>query len=207
MKDFAVHGDYFYILVKNFNLITDAIFVIRKKTGRVETIWGIGRHNAEAIGCDGQTLWIISRSERYFIRKLNLAGKGIGDIGIASIPEGVIHGVACSAGGVVFTVRDNAESRLYSFNPKNHAISKIATFSGTVNAVTCFQGVLMVQISEFDTYADSWLLVMGPDGSVKKKMHFVKEVPVSLAADGKKILHDGAEGFRFYRDTVRSTDG
>lgn len=187
IRDIAFHGDFVYLLVKNFNLITDAIFTIRKGSGRIESIWGIGRQEAEGITCDGQFLWVISRSEKYFIRKLNLSGRGSGDIAVRSLPEGDIRGLACAGDSMVFYTRSGDESTLYLFNRQSRVLKKLGSYRGTICGVAFYDGLIVAQVDEFDTYSNHWLLVMNPAGEVKKKLSFVNTETAAMNSDGKRL--------------------
>ncbi|MBP7735551.1 MAG: transglutaminase domain-containing protein [Spirochaetes bacterium] len=187
IRDIAIQGGYIYLLVKNFNLITDAIFIIRKDSGRIESIWGIGRQSAEGITCDGQFIWIISSSEKYFLRKLSLSGRGSGDIAIKTLPKGDIRGIACAGDNVFFTARADEESVLYLFNRQSRALKKIGSYRGGISGIACFQGNIIAGVNEFDTYSGRWLLVMGPDGGLKKKLSFVNSDISSMTSDGKRV--------------------
>ena len=187
LRDIAVKGEYLYLLVKNFNLVADAIFTIRRDSGRIQSIWGIGRLGAEAMTCDGQYLWILSRSEKYFVRKLTLSGQAAGNIPIRPVPSGSIRGLACIGDSLAFSARFEKESCLYLLNRKNRVMTKIGSYRGVINAVTFFQGDILVSISEFDTYSDRWLMLVSPAGVTKKKMCFINAVPAALAGDGKNL--------------------
>jgi hypothetical protein len=187
LRDIAVKGEYIYLLVKNFNLVADAIFTIRRESGRIESIWGIGRLGAEAMACDGQFIWVLSRSEKYFLRKLTFSGRAAGDISIKSIPAGAIHGLACVGDGLVFSVHSVNESSLYLFNRQNKSLKKIGSYSGMIHAVTFFQDFLLVYLNEFDAYTDHWLMLISPAGVLKKKMSFINTTPAALASEGKNI--------------------
>ncbi len=187
IRDIAVQGEYIYLLVKNFNLITDAVFTIRRGSGRIESIWGIGRQEAEGMTCDGQYLWIISRSEKYFIRKLNLSGRGSGDIAVRSLPEGDVRGLACAGDSFVFYTRSGDESYLYLFNRQSRAMRKIGSYHGVISGVAFYQGHIIASISEFDTYSSNWLLVMGPDGKLIKKLSFVNTETAAMTSDGRRL--------------------
>jgi len=187
IRDVAVRGEYIYLLVKNFNLITDAIFTIRRETGRIEAIWGIGRQEAEGITCDGQYLWIISRSDRYFLRKLSLAGRGSGEVSVRSLPDGDIRGLACAGDNLAFFTRSGEESSLYLFNRQSRALKKIGSYRGAITGVAFHQGRLLAGINEFDTYSNSWLLVMGPDGSFIRKLSFVNTGIAAMNSDGRRL--------------------
>jgi len=187
IRDVAVRGEYIYLLVKNFNLITDAIFTIRKETGRIEAIWGIGRQEAEGITCDGQHIWVISRSDRYFLRKLSLAGRGSGEVSVRSLPDGDIRGLACAGESLAFFTRSGEESALYLFNRKSRAMKKIGSYRGAITGVAFHQGRLLASINEFDTYSDNWLHVMGPDGSFIRKLSFVNTGITAMNSDGRRL--------------------
>ncbi len=187
IRDVAVQGEYVYLLVKNFNLITDAIFTIRKGSGRIESIWGIGRQEAEGITCDGQNLWIISRSEKYFIRKLTLSGRGAGDIAVRALPEGDIRGLACAGDNMVFCARSGDESVLYMFNRQSRVLKKLCAYRGLIGGVAFYQGSIIAQINEFDTYSNHWLLLINPEGELKKKLSFVNNEVAAMNSDGKRL--------------------
>jgi hypothetical protein len=187
IRDMAVQGEYIYLLVKNFNLITDAIFTIRKETGRIEAIWGIGRQEAEGITCDGKYLWIISRSDKYFLRKLDLSGRGSGEVAVRSLPDGDIRGLACAGDGLAFFTRSGEESALFLFNRQSRAIKKIASYRGVITGVAYYQGHLLASINEFDTYSNNWLLVMGPDGRFIRKLSFVNTETTAMNSDGRRL--------------------
>ncbi len=187
IRDIAIQGDYIYLLVKNFNLITDAIFIIRKSSGRIESIWGIGRQSAEGITCDGKFLWVISSSEKYFLRKLSLSGRGSGDIAIKSLPTGEIRGLACAGDNAFFTVRGDEETALYLFNRQSRILKKIGSYRGGISGVAFYRDHIIAGINEFDTYSGRWLLVMGPDGSLKKKLSFVNTDISSMTSDGMRV--------------------
>jgi hypothetical protein len=187
IRDIAVQGDYIYLLVKNFNLITDAIFTIRKDTGRIESIWGIGRQGAEGMTCDGQYLWIISSSEKYFLRKLTLTGRGSGDISVRSLPEGEIKGLACAGDSVIFSVRSGEESILYQFSRQSRVLKKIGSYHGLISALTFYQGWIVAHINEFDTYSNHWLLVVSPAGELRKKLSFVNSDTSAMTSDGRRL--------------------
>ena len=162
LADVAVHGEYLYALVKNFNLVSDAIFTIKKKTGKIESIWGIGRLGAEAITCDDRFIWIISRSEKYFIRKLTLSGKTAGETGIRSLPEGEIRGLARAGDLLFFAVRRDEGSGLFLFNPSNRRLKKIGSYRGMIGGVAAYRGGIIAYLNEFDMYSDHWLLFLIP---------------------------------------------
>lgn len=187
LRDIALHGSNIYLLVKNFNLIADAIFVIRKETGKIKSIWGIGRHDAEAMTCDGGSLWIVSRSEKYFLRKITFSGKAAGDIGIRSLPEGSINGLASAGGSFVFSARAGEKSNLYSFDGKGGTMKRIGSFHGMVNALTCFGGRVILHVEEAGPYSNQWLMIMNPDGSITKKMSFINATVASLSCQGDLV--------------------
>ena len=187
LRDIAVRGEYLYLLVKNFNLVADAIFTIQRNSGRIQSIWGIGRLGAEAMTCDGKYLWILSRSEKYFVRKLTLSGHAAGDISINAVPAGSIRGLACAGDNLVFSARFENESCLYLFNRQNRVLKKIGSYSGTIHAVTFFQGNILAYVNEFDAYSDHWLMIISPEGVLKKKMCFINTVPAALTSDEKNI--------------------
>lgn len=185
--DLAVRGDVLYVLVNNFNLVSDAIFSIDRHTGRIQTIWGIGRLGAEAITCDDRHIWIISRSEKYFIRKLTFSGKTAGSVGIRSLPEGAIRGLACAGDVLTFAVRRGDGSALFQFNPSGRRLKEIGSYRGMIGGVASCQGGIVAYLNEFDRYAEHWLLMFDPSGVMKKKLRFVDTGPVALAGDGKRI--------------------
>jgi hypothetical protein len=187
LRDIAVRGEYLYLLVKNFNLVADAIFTIRRESGKIKSIWGIGRLGAEAMTCDGDFLWILSRSEKYFVRKLTLSGSAAGDISVTSVPAGSIRGLACVGDSLLFSARFENESCLYLLNHKTRGMKKIGSYSGAIQAVAFFQGEILAYINEFDTYSDHWLMLLSPAGVLKKKMCFINTVPAALAVDGKNL--------------------
>lgn len=200
IADVAVRGEKLYVLVKNFNLVSDAIFTIRKQTGRIETIWGIGRLGAEAIACDDRFIWILSRSERYFIRKLTMAGKSAGAIGISSFPEGSFRGLSVSGGVLSFAVRRGNGSGLFIFDPKTRGLKEIGSYRGEIGGVASHQGFVLAYLNEFDAYSDHWLLAFDNSGELKRKMRFVDAVPDALTGDGKDLYcmiqgKDGATVF------------
>jgi hypothetical protein len=208
LGDVAVQGDYFYLLVKNFNLIADAIFTIRKSSGRIESIWGIGRHNAVALSCDGQYLWVLSRSEKYFLRKLTLSGKPAGDVSVKSIPEGAISGLACAGDSLVFSSGTDAGSSLYLFNRQNWKMKKLAGFAGTIHGVAYHQGKVIAYLDEFDAYSSNWLLAIDASTGQTKKISFVNTVPRSLASDGKRAyILETRQGAAFISPVVVRIDG
>jgi hypothetical protein len=187
LRDIAVRGEYLYLLVKNFNLVADAIFTIRRESGKIQSIWGIGRLGAEAMTCDGLYLWILSRSEKYFVRKLTLSGHAAGDMSVTSVPAGSMRGLACVGDGLVFSARFEKESCLFNFNRKTRIMKKIGSYGGTINAVAFFQGDILVYINEFETYSDHWLMLFSPAGVMKKKMCFINTMPAALAGDGNNL--------------------
>jgi hypothetical protein len=187
LRDIVVKGEYIYLLVKNFNLVADAIFTIRRESGRIESIWGIGRLGAEAMTGDGQFLWVLSRSEKYFVRKLTLSGHAAGDISVKSIPAGAIHGLACVGDSLVFSTRTDNESCLYLFSRQNRSMKKIGSYGGMIQAVTFYQGYVLAYCNEFDTYSEHWLMLISPTEGLKKKMCFISTNPVAFASEGKNI--------------------
>lgn len=200
IADFAVKGNYIYLLVRNFNLITDAIFTIRKDNGKIEAIWGIGRHDARAITCDGEYIWIASRSEKYFFRKLTLSGRRSGDVGLKKIPEGEMRGLAATPDYLAFSMRNGEESALYLFNRHTWTVSKMASYRGMLGDLAYHQGMLAAYCNEFDSYGSHWLLLIDPPRGVVKKMRFVDSEPAAIASDGihafKMELCDGRIRFR-----------
>jgi hypothetical protein len=200
IKDMALQGEFLYLLVQDFNLITDAIFVIKRDSGGIKTIWGIGRHHAQAITCDGKSLWVLSRSNKYFLRKISLTGKGIGDIGINSLPEGAIQGLAMADGRIVFTINNGASSDIYSFDQSNKNLKKAFSFSGRISAITFSRNNLLACLNEFDTYRDRWLLIIDMKDGLKKKMCFVNADATGFASDQKGVymLEKREAGARVY---------
>ncbi len=184
IADFAVRGNYFYLLVKNFNLITDAIFTIRKDTGRIEAIWGIGRHDALAITCDGENLWIASRSEKYFFRKLSMSGRRSGDVGLKKIPEGDMRGIAATPDYIAFSMRSGEETSIFLFNRHTWAVSKMGSYRGMIGDLAYHQGLLTAYYNEFDSYGTHWILLIDPPRGIVKKMRFVDHEPAAIASDG-----------------------
>lgn len=188
IRDVAVQGEYVYLLVRNFNLITDAIFTIKRNSGRIESIWGIGRHDAASIACDGQNLWVLSRSEKYFLRKLTLSGRGSGDIAVKSLPEGDLRGLACTDSMFYFYTRVGDDSALYQFNRQSHSLRKTGSYRGRIRGVAAHQESVLVLVNEFDTYSDSWLVIMSPACVVKKKLSFVNTDTLALTSNGKHLF-------------------
>ncbi|HOD14361.1 MAG TPA: transglutaminase domain-containing protein [Spirochaetota bacterium] len=184
IADFAVKGNYIYLLVRNFNLITDAIFTIRKDTGKIQAIWGIGRHDALALTCDGDSIWIASRSKKYFFRKLTMSGRRSGDVGLTIIPEGEMRGLAATPDYLAFSMRSGEESALYLFNRHTWAVTKMGSYHGMIGDLAYHQGMLAAYYNEFDTYGSHWLLLIDPQRGVVKKMRFIDTEPAAIASDG-----------------------
>ncbi len=188
IKDMALQGEHLYLLVQDFNLITDAIFVLKKDTGRIKTIWGIGRHHAQAITCDGKSLWVLSRSRKYFVRKISLIGKGTGDFGFESCPDGTMHGLAMADGSLIFAMQNGEVSDIYSFNPVNKTLRKMHSFRGRISAITFFRNRVLACLNDFDTYRGRWLLIIDMKAGLKKKMCFVNSDTISFASDAKGVF-------------------
>ena len=187
IKDMTIHGDHLYLLIQDFNLITDAIFVIKRDSGSIKAIWGIGKHDAQAITSDGKSLWVLSRSNKYFLRRLSLLGKGIGDISFKSMPEGAVSGLTSANGTLVFAIHSGNSSDIYLFDPIKKLLKKIHSFHGTIHAVTFFQNNLVAYLNEFDAYRNNWLLIIDMKEGLKKKMCFVNANPACFTSDLKNI--------------------
>ncbi|OHD69029.1 MAG: hypothetical protein A2W19_17395 [Spirochaetes bacterium RBG_16_49_21] len=200
LKNFTLQGENLYLLVQNFNLIADAIFVIRRDTGRIQAIWGIGRLNAEAIAADAQSIWILSESKKYFLRRLSPAGKGIEDIGINSLPEGKIRGLAFAGGNFIFTVHSAAGTDICMINPAARLPSRLYSFRGAIPAIAFFRGNLIACLEDFGTDASRWLLVISLKSGLKNKVRFVDAEPLGFAASDRSIymmekLEKGARAY------------
>ena len=187
IKDIALQGEHLYLLVQDFNLITDAIFVIKRDSGGIKAIWGIGKHNAQAITSDGKSLWVLSRSNKYFLRRLSLLGKGIGDISLKSMPEGAVNGLTSANGNLIFSIHSGDSSDIYLFDPLKRFLKKIRSFHGRIHAVTFFQNNIVAYLNEFDTYWNHWLLIIDIKEGLKKKMCFVNANPAGFTSDLKNI--------------------
>lgn len=184
----AVQGDHVYVLVKNFNLIIDAVFKIRKKNGRIEAIWGLGRHNAEAITSNGARLLIASRSKNYFLRSLSFAGRNGPDITMRSLPEGAISGLASSGDTVYLSTVTGEGSAIYRMSTAGGKPERIGTFSGTVRGLAICGGTLAVLVEEFDRYTDGWIMLLDPAGRVKERLACPGGVPAAITGEGS-LLH------------------
>jgi hypothetical protein len=200
VKNFAIYGELLYLLVQDFNLITDAIFIIKRDSGMIQSIWGIGRHSAEAIACEGKSLVVLSRSNKYFMRRLSLRGKGIGDVGSKSLPEGDVNGLAVVDGNLIFASNTEEGSNIYLFSPYRKTMKKMYTFRGKIKSIVFFQNKLMAYLNEFDTYWNNWLVIINMKDGQKKRMCFVDTVPSGFAADGKGLymLENSSEGIFIY---------
>jgi transglutaminase-like putative cysteine protease len=188
LKGIAIQGENLYLLVKNFNLITDAIFVIRRDTGRIRAIWGIGRLSAEAIASDSRSIWILSGSKEYFLRRLSPQGVGVENIGLRSLPEGDINGLAFARGSFMFTVHSKQGTDIYAFNPAAGTPSRLFSFGGIIPAIAFFRGSLIACQQDFDTYAGRWLLVINLKTGLKNKMNFIDAEPLGFAATEKHVF-------------------
>lgn len=202
----AVNGENVYLLVEDFNLVTDAILILKRESGRLQSVWGIGRHRAAAISSDGQFLWVMSRSEKYFLRKLTLGGKGAGDFGLSPLPEGALSGFACGGGNFVFTVQGGETSDLYRYEPGARRARKIFSTRGLLPAVAISQDSVLAYHNEFDTYSNSWLLMISLAGELKKKISFINAVPACFSSDGKNMymMEKRDSGFLVYPFTLRN---
>jgi hypothetical protein len=188
IMDMAVHDRYAYLLVQNFNLITDAIFKIDRRTSRIKFIWGIGRHNARAIACDGANLWVLSRSKKYFLRKLTVTGRKVSWIGIKTIPEGDIRGLAVMGGRFAFASVKGPMSEIYLFSGKAPVPKRVYSAPGKITSLAYFKGRLHAACSIFATYADHWLLIMSPGGKLIKRMHFTNVPVTGLARNSRNLF-------------------
>lgn len=184
-RDASVIGNRIFLLVKDFNLISDAVFTIRSDNRKIESIWGIGKHDAQTMTSDGSALWIMSKSRRYFLRKLTLDGKPAGDFKCAAIPDGSYRGLAVAGGTIVFAARQSEGSRIYRFTPTTGGLTEIYAAQGGIHAMAFREGFLIAYLNEFDTYAEDWLLVIDPSGALKNKIRFVERMPLSFSSDGK----------------------
>ncbi len=188
LRGIAVQGDHLYLLVKNFNLIIDAVFRIRRSNGKIESIWGIGRHDAEAIASDGENLWIASRSEKYFLRKLTFAGRGAGERAVTILPEGSISGLACAGDSIFFSLQYGDGSSIYRFSKGKGSMEKIGSYGGAIHGLALSGGMLVAHVEEFDRYANGWLLVVCPAaGKVKKRLSYAKVAPAAMTGDGELL--------------------
>ena len=186
-RDASVIGNKIFLLVKNFNLISDAIFTIRSDNGKIQSIWGIGKHDAQSMACDGSLLWILSKSNRYFLRKLTLDGKPAGDVTCLVLPEGTYRGLTIAGGSMFFVACQSDGSRIYRFNPSTCGIAEIYASHGGIHAMAFREGFIIAYLREFDTYAEDWLLVLDANGALKNKIRFVERMPLSFSSDGRRL--------------------
>jgi transglutaminase-like putative cysteine protease len=187
LRDIAIQGENLYLLVRNFNLITDAIFVMSRDTGTIRAIWGIGRLSAEAIASDSRSIWILSGSKKYFLRRLSPQGVGVEDVSVRSLPEGEVNGLAFARGTFVFTVRSKQGTDIYALNPGTGTLARLFSCSGIIPAITFFRGSLIALQQDFDTYASRWLLTINLKTGLKNKMNFIDAEPLGFAATKKRI--------------------
>ena len=106
-----------------------------------------------------------------------MSGRRAGDISLKKIPEGEMHGLAATPDYLAFAMRSGEESIIYLFNRHTWAITKLASFRGTIGGLAYHQGLLTAYYNEFDTYDSRWLLLIDPSRGVVKKMRFVESGP------------------------------
>ncbi len=183
----AVQGGHLYVLVKNFNLIIDAVFKIRRRNGRIESIWGLGRHNAEAITSDGARLLIVSRSEKYFLRSLSFTGRNGPDISLRSLPDGAISGLAASGDTLYLSTVTGEGSAVYKMSAGGGKPARMGSFNCTIRGLALREGTLVAVAEESGRYSEGWLLLLDGGGRETGRFAWPAGVPAAVTAEGSLI--------------------
>ncbi|MCU0849095.1 MAG: transglutaminase-like domain-containing protein [Spirochaetes bacterium] len=183
----AVMEDHVFLLVGGFNGITDVIFKINQDTGRIKSIWGIGRVGARCIASDGRNLWVISESRKNFLRKFNLAGKAAAIIESRSSLSGRISGLAYSRGGLVFSVRSGGESKIYSCNLANKSFRILSSMKGSVRSIAGYSGNLAMFLDYPGQEPMRRLVIYDPERGIVKKMLFINSAAHCMASESGQL--------------------
>lgn len=187
MMDIALHGDTCYLLVQNFNLITDAIIKVGRSSGRIATIWGVGQSDAVAITADAGSLWIMSRSARHFLRRIDLQGRAQESIPLSELPAGELAGLAVMNGEFYIAVSREGESVLFKMTRRDRRLSRVTSFPGRIYSIAAHRGRITAFVIHADIYADHWLLSIDPAGGALQKYHYVNQIARGLDADGDAL--------------------
>ncbi len=185
---FAATAQKYYVLIRNFNRISDAIFTIDRHKVAVRSIWGIGTHRAAAMTREGDSFWIVSYSEKYFIRKLNTAGMAQEYHSVKALPAGTITGIGVNGGRVFFSVIEKDVSKIYLYNTATRSPVEFISMPGRVKALISEGGKLYAFQKCDDRFAKYWIVEINAEKKTQTRYRYINARIDAMAWDGEMFL-------------------
>ncbi|MBN1413332.1 MAG: transglutaminase domain-containing protein [Spirochaetales bacterium] len=184
LMDVAVTRDKVYLLIQGSKGNEDVILKMNKKTGEKKSKIKTGNLNATAIISENDCLWVISRSNKYFLRQFSQDGELLHTIAVSSRPEGKLYGLAYVTGNFYFSLTNGEQSTIWRFTLKTSLFNKLFTVRGKIYSLTALKGKLYCYLQAFDVYAEDWLLVHSFSDDSRDKYHYIPVVAWGMDTDG-----------------------
>jgi len=186
LMDIAAKGSSIFLLVQNYSSAGDAILIINRFSGKIESTLNIDNHNATAINTSGNHIWILSRSVDYFLRKVTFSGNLVQTIPGASKPSGAHYGLAIKGNNFFISSTENNKSKVYKFDGSN-TFQEIFNTEEKIYSLLYYKKNLYAYQNNFDKYANHWLIIYDFDKKKITKKHFLNSRAWGLATDGETM--------------------
>jgi hypothetical protein len=189
VMDFALHDDCAYVLVRHFNMITDAVFKIGRFDGRIQRIWGIGNFGSSAIESDGKHLFVLGEKQDYFIRIFSFSGDWVKTLRLKGESRGSLRGLGVSDNEIYYTRFDGKKSELCIYNRKSETSRAVYTFNNRIDSLCLSSGRVMLYQNCFDAYTSHWLLLVDFNPQRYRAMRFVNDRAIGMSSLGDRTYY------------------
>ncbi|MBN1534716.1 MAG: transglutaminase family protein [Spirochaetes bacterium] len=184
VMDFALDDDFAYVLVRQFNMITDAVFKVGRYDGRIQRIWGIGSFGSSAIESDGKLLYVLGEKKDYFIRIFSFSGNWVRTLKLKGEVVGTLRGLGVSDREIFYTQFDGRKSELCIYDRRSETAKVVYTFNNSIDSLCLSSGRVIMYQNHFDAYASHWLFLVDFNPQRYRVMRFVNDRAIGMSSMG-----------------------